>query len=178
MKCPTGDGELRRVELGPATIDVCDNCKGSWYDVGELRVLKDLEAGGDYSWIDIDIWRYPEEFQAPEQRGLPCPKDGTEMTSVRYGESGVTVDACKECRGVWLEKAEYDEIVRHLEERVNTETLGEYVKDLREEFVRMFMGAESPVEGLRHLDRVMYLMQLRFGAEHPGIAAIMRSLRL
>jgi len=176
MKCPTGDGDLRRVELGPAFIDVCDVCKGSWYDVGELRVLKDLEASGDYSWIDVDIWRHLDEFQGPEQRGLACPVDGDAMTSVRYGDSGVTVDACKACHGVWLDKNEYDLIVRHLEDRVNTESLGEYVKDLREEFVRVFMGAESPVEGLRHLDRVIYLMQLRFGAEHPGIAAVLRQI--
>lgn len=176
MKCPTGDGDLRRVQLGPAYIDVCDVCKGSWYDVGELRVLKDLEAGGDYSWIDVDIWRHLDQFQTPQQRGLPCPVDGDMLTSVRYGESGVTVDACKECHGVWLDKNEYDQIVKHLEARVNTESLGEYVKDLREEFVKVFMGAESPVEGLKHLDRVIYLMQLRMGAEHPGIAAILRQI--
>jgi Zn-finger nucleic acid-binding protein len=174
MKCPKGDGNLRRVQLGPTFIDVCDVCKGSWYDVGELRVLKDLEAGGDYSWIDVDIWRHLKEFRAPEQRGLTCPVDDAALTSVRYGETGVTVDACKKCHGVWLDKNEYDQIVKQLEQRVNTESLGEYVKDLREEFVKMFMGAESPVEGLRHLDRVIYLMQLRFGAEHPGIAAILR----
>jgi len=38
--------------------------------------------------------------------------------------------------------------VEHLEERVNTESVGEYVKDLREEFARVFTGAESPVAGL------------------------------
>lgn len=176
MKCPKCDGDLRRVQLGPAFIDVCGVCKGSWYDVGELRVLKDLEAGGDYSWIDVDIWRHVDEFQSSDQRELACPVDGGSLTSVRYGATGVTVDACKQCHGVWLDKNEYDAIVKQLEERVNTESLGEYVKDLREEFVRMFMGAESPVEGLRHLDRVIYLMQLRFGAEHPGIAAVLRQI--
>ena len=43
MKCPKQHGELREVDAGPVRIDLCPTCQGSWYDVDELRVLKDKE---------------------------------------------------------------------------------------------------------------------------------------
>jgi len=159
-------------------IDVCGTCGGTWYDVDELRVLKDRESAGDYCWIDVDLWRDPEQFQVPQQRGLTCPDCGYELTTLRYGETNVEIDACGRCRGVWLDKKEYEEIIAELENRVNTATLREYLGDLREEFLEVFTGPEGPISEFKDLDRVLYLMQLRFGAERPGLATILRSLQL
>lgn len=178
MNCPNGHGELRERTVGPVRLDVCLTCGGSWHDVGELRVLKDRESSGDYSWIDVDLWRHAEEFRTEEQRGLPCPRDSGTLTTMRYGETNVSVDACPVCHGIWLEKGDYAEIIAELEKRVNTESLKDYLSDLREEFLEVFMGSEGSASEMKDLDRVLYLMQLRFAAEHPGIAAIMRSLRL
>ena len=38
-----------------------------------------------------------------------CPADGTELR--RFERSGVQVDACPSCRGVWLDRGELDKIV-------------------------------------------------------------------
>jgi Zn-finger nucleic acid-binding protein len=38
-----------------------------------------------------------------------CPNDGTELR--RLERSGVQVDACPSCRGVWLDRGELDKIV-------------------------------------------------------------------
>jgi Zn-finger nucleic acid-binding protein len=40
---------------------------------------------------------------------LLCPTDGTELR--RFERSGVHVDACPTCRGVWLDRGELDKIV-------------------------------------------------------------------
>ena len=40
---------------------------------------------------------------------LLCPNDGTELR--RLERSGVHVDACPSCRGVWLDRGELDKIV-------------------------------------------------------------------
>ena len=40
---------------------------------------------------------------------LLCPTDGTELR--RLERSGVHVDACPTCRGVWLDRGELDKIV-------------------------------------------------------------------
>lgn len=38
-----------------------------------------------------------------------CPEDGTVLRHVE--RSGVSVDACPTCRGVWLDRGELDKIV-------------------------------------------------------------------
>jgi uncharacterized protein len=40
---------------------------------------------------------------------LLCPNDGTALR--RLERSGVHVDACPSCRGVWLDRGELDKIV-------------------------------------------------------------------
>jgi Zn-finger nucleic acid-binding protein len=40
---------------------------------------------------------------------LLCPTDGTELR--RIERSGVHVDACPTCRGVWLDRGELEKIV-------------------------------------------------------------------
>ena len=46
---------------------------------------------------------------------LLCPTDGTELR--RLERSGVHVDACPTCRGIWLDRGELDKIVER--ERAN-----------------------------------------------------------
>jgi uncharacterized protein len=38
-----------------------------------------------------------------------CPRDGTELVEVE--RAGVRIDACRECRGVWLDRGELDKIL-------------------------------------------------------------------
>jgi Zn-finger nucleic acid-binding protein len=176
MKCPNEHGDLKTTTVGTVEIDICETCGGGWYDPGELRVLKDRESLGDYRWIDVDLWKDPERFHTPDQRGLVCTRCDTEMVTLRYGETNVVLDACSTCKGVWLDKNEYDEIIAELEKRVNTTTLKGYLSDLKDEFIEIFVGREGPISGLKDLDRVLYLMQLRFGAEQPGLTAVINSV--
>ena len=167
MDCPRDHGKLTSTEVASLRIDRCAQCGGSWYDLDELRLLKDKESQGDYSWIDIDLWKDRDKFRAARQQRLTCPKAGHPMTTVHYGDSPITVDLCPKCKGVWLDKDEYDEIVSYLEKVVDSSTVGDYIEDLKDEFVEVFKGHESPISELKHLDRVLYLLQLRFKVEHP-----------
>jgi Zn-finger nucleic acid-binding protein len=38
-----------------------------------------------------------------------CPRDGTQLVEVE--RSGVRVDACRTCRGIWLDRGELDKIL-------------------------------------------------------------------
>lgn len=40
---------------------------------------------------------------------MRCPNDGSRL--VELDRSGVLVDACPECRGVWLDRGELDKIL-------------------------------------------------------------------
>jgi Zn-finger nucleic acid-binding protein len=46
MKCPKDGADLKEEELGPVKVDVCPECKGIWFDGGELDMLKHAQKGG------------------------------------------------------------------------------------------------------------------------------------
>jgi Zn-finger nucleic acid-binding protein len=176
MDCPKGHGRLEGVNVGSIRIDRCTGCGGSWHDHHELRLLKDKEAHGDYCWIDFDLWKDTNQFRADKQERYVCPRDSHPMTTVRYGESPVLIDICPQCEGVWVDRNEYDLIVAYLEDIVSTQTAGDYLKDVRDEFIEIFTGPEGPISEMEDLGRVLYLLQLRFVIEHPSLEAFLNAL--
>ena len=45
----------------------------------------------------------------PAREPLRCPNDGSRLVEVE--RSGILIDACPECRGVWLDRGELDKIL-------------------------------------------------------------------
>ena len=62
-----------------------------------LRKVKAEEAG-------------KEEEHVRELARMRCPKCGARLATAKHHD--VTVDACPECHGMWLDKGEIDEIAR------------------------------------------------------------------
>ena len=176
MDCPKCRKPLESVALGGVRVDRCAQCAGTWYDKDELRVLKDRESRGDYCWIDIDLWKDTEKFRARRQQRYSCPRDGLPMTTVHYGESSVAVDICSKCEGIWLDKGEYDEIIRYLEKVVDSSSVGDYARDIRDEFVQLLEARETPWGAAKDLARILYLLELRFVVEHPDLARVALAL--
>ncbi len=172
MHCPQCHHELEAVDVGGIHIDRCPNCEGMWFDKGELRVLKDRQAGRDYEWIHLDLWRDMEKFRAAQQDRYSCPRDGASMTTVHYDKSNVAIDVCPACDGIWLDKEGYQELLSLLEETVNASSEEDYLKDVREELARTFEGRENPVEALRDIGKILYLLELRFTVDHPTLAKL------
>ena len=175
MTCPRCGGRTRKRRIKSVQVDRCPACGGTWFAAGKLQLLKNRERAGDYCWIDIDLWRDRRQFRAGRQQRLVCPRDGRPMITVRYGTSRVRVDICSACRGIWLDRAEYDKIVAYLEKRVNTETVQGYLRDLEEEFVEFFTGRKGLTAELAGLTKVLHLLELRFTVQHPRIASTLRS---
>ncbi len=171
MNCPKCNSMLEQVRLEAVRVDRCPSCGGTWYDRNELRVLKDRESHGDYCWIDLDLWRDADRFRARRQERYACPRDGQSMTTVHYGESKVVIDICSKCQGIWLDKAEYDEILRYLERVVDSSTAGDYLGDMRHEVAEMLRLHEGPLDAMHDLSKIVYLLELRFCANHPDLAA-------
>jgi Zn-finger nucleic acid-binding protein len=51
----------------------------------------------------------PFEANEKEWRPMQCPIDGTQL--VMTERSGVEIDYCPQCRGVWLDRGELDKII-------------------------------------------------------------------
>lgn len=175
MICPRCHSATEQVDVKSVNLDRCTSCGGTWYDADELRLLKDLESHGDYRWIDFGLWRDRDKFRTDDQEELVCPRDSDVLTTVRYGDSDVRVDICVTCGGVWLDAGEYKKVLKHLEERVNEETLQDYLHDLKEEFLDIFSGPKGPRSELADFTKVLSLLQLRFAVQFPDLVAALRS---
>ena len=80
---------------------------------------------------------------------MSCPKCDTEMEALTYED--LEVDQCPSCHGVWLDKGELDEVMRHLHRRVrelvDAGTIGEGELDR----VRALLQSRRPQERFRRL---------------------------
>ena len=67
---------------------------------------------------------------------MTCPSCSGELVEIERG--GVRVDACRRCRGVWLDRGELDRIVERERKVVDG------INDDEEDFVREMTGHGKP----------------------------------
>jgi uncharacterized protein len=64
-----------------------------------------------------------------------CPRDGTELVEIE--RSGVRIDACRTCRGVWLDRGELEKILERESKAIDNRDHED------EEFLREVTGKSS-----------------------------------
>jgi Zn-finger nucleic acid-binding protein len=165
--CPECGEKLKPTSLIRVSVDQCPKCKGVWFDHDELRVAKD-HADSDLNWLDFEIWKHEDQF-AVEPRDLKCPACRTELVAIRYGSTRVTIDYCRNCKGIWLDRGEFKQIIDALEREVTTKTVPEYIKASIEEARELVTGHEGFLSEWRDLKTVLWLLELRFFVEHPRL---------
>ena len=114
MRCPTCDASLTTIEYEGIHLDACPEGCGEWLDASELRHV-----------VQVREKRFNEEERcavaaaakitpmplAEHDRDLTCPKCGAPTTPVNYGgDTGIVIDRCGGCRGIWLDAGELDNI--------------------------------------------------------------------
>lgn len=114
MKCPQCKSGLEAISYEGIHIETCPACHGEWLDGGELgHINRAREARFD-----------PEERRAVAaavkikgvklsdvDRDLACPKCGGQTDAVNFGgNSGIIIDRCTKCGGIWLDAEELEKI--------------------------------------------------------------------
>lgn len=174
MICPDCQSTLEQADLHGVRIDECPNCRGRWFDRDELRRAKD-RTDDDLRWLDFDPFA-ADVGAAATAKGPLCPRDSIKMGSIAYEESGVRVDKCAKCHGVWLNHDEFEKIVRHLEAEVNSETAADYGREAGRQLAQIFAGPEGPLSETRDLFAVLHLLRQRLGVEHRELQGIVDHL--
>ena len=154
-------------EIGEVKIDECPQCQGMWFDQGEFHAAKD-QADPDLNWMDFDIWKHEDRFQI-STHPLKCPKDGKPMVAVDYDETGVEIDVCAECRGVWLDKGEFAKIIAALVQELETKDVSDYVKASLEEAREVVTGPDKFASEWKDFTTVLRLLQYRIFSEKPRL---------
>ena len=89
MECPSCNISLTERSVQDIKVNECQQCKGVWFEDGELREVKDI-AEPDTNWMDFEIWKHEDRF-ASEPRNLACPKCNQNMVAVDYDKTGVMI---------------------------------------------------------------------------------------
>lgn len=107
MKCPKCHTESFAVfSVQGVAVDRCSSCHGIWFDEQELaqlltedaRQLSPLREGSEKTELDA-------------KRGN-CPRDDSSLLRVYSAVNrSVVVDACLQCRGIWLDGGEFEKLL-------------------------------------------------------------------
>ncbi len=121
MKCPRCSSELKTIDYEGAQIETCPDCGGEWLDQGELkRIVQTVEESfpqdmrDSLDAVNKNIYSIDESVE----NQLSCPKCPTiELNRFNYASSsGIAIDKCPECAGIWLDKNEIEHVQVLVEE--------------------------------------------------------------
>ena len=160
QNCPVCDGrKLDQYEARKVIFESCPQCHGMFLDHHELSTLRDRMDSDN--WVKLRL--IDKEDQSVHQdsaspSGRICPHcANVEMAATSYGQTDVMVDYCPECRGIWLDGWEMQEILRQLKEKLAAMPASDIKKklgaELRDVFVRRDVTWDEILNARRHSRR-------------------------
>ncbi|WP_425396620.1 zf-TFIIB domain-containing protein [Aeoliella sp.] len=97
-KCNQTSLKPHKFKNTDVVVDVCQRCKGIWFDANELNELLPVAS---------------KDLQVPKDAkptGMTCPKCLVPLEAFSYPQTCVEIDMCSKCNGLWLYKSELKEI--------------------------------------------------------------------
>jgi Zn-finger nucleic acid-binding protein len=167
MNCPVDGSALQENRIGHVAVHECPQCNGMWFDEGELEKARD-EANPNLSWMDFNLWKSPQKYQVSVHH-LTCPRDQRAMAMVVDEHSGIGVDICLECHGIWLESGEFQRILDALENEMASMPEGEYLRDSLREAGELLRSPGQFVSQWQHFTTVLRLMEFRVLSRNPRL---------
>jgi Zn-finger nucleic acid-binding protein len=77
---------------------------------GQLKVLAESQLEQELPpLLEIDE-------SSMRHSGRVCPEDGFELVEYEFGGSGIKLDQCLSCRGVWLDQGELKKLMAYVYE--------------------------------------------------------------
>lgn len=174
MKCPKCNKNLEGIKINSVKVDRCKNCGGLWFDKDKLKIVRD-HRDENLSWLDFDLWKDRNKLTT-SGKSIDCPRDGKPLFKIKYNGTGVMVDVCLNCRGIWLDKNELDKIISALKAKISSKTIPEYLNDLSGEVKELVVHPNQAEIELKHIMILMKLLEYRFVAQHPKIVEIISVL--
>ncbi len=116
MICPTCNSDMIVVEHNRIELDYCTNCRGVWFDSGELELL--LESM-NLEGADLFLGNILDSVEAKSsEKKRRCPTCGRKMNKTMIGQDReVLIDICPQGDGVWFDGGEVGELIRQVAEK-------------------------------------------------------------
>ncbi len=113
MVCPACKHDMIVIEYHNTELDCCNNCKGVWFDFGELELLLRSQALKEQKEFFDGILKSQEATSSEEKR--TCPICGQKMKkTVIGGQPQILVDACRNSHGLWFDGGEVTQLIKRL----------------------------------------------------------------
>ncbi len=109
--CPACRKDMHMININGADLEACsEGCGGIWFDSAELFRL-DTEEKGEGSEVLKKLFSLAAMGKTDTPEKKECIKCGNKMKRHEYREgSGVFVDECYSCGGLWLDGGELKSI--------------------------------------------------------------------
>jgi Zn-finger nucleic acid-binding protein len=173
MDCPNKHGELVSMLFHNTEVDYCPDCLGIWFDEHEFELSKD-DKDAQLNWMDFDIWRDKGKFHL-SQTDRRCPVCKIPFVEVHYDESNVKIDFCKHCRGIWLDRGEFKQIMVYLRKKSDYEILHHYTKNLVVQLWEVFAGPQKFREELTDFLMLLKLFNYKFVTQYPFLNSLIEN---
>jgi len=105
---------LDRTTIGGVEVDICPQCGGIWLDRGELEKLgatDNSELDNLRSALGVETKVPP----VPSENTSPCPVCDGSLHEYKLGN--IQVDICDTCKGIWLDKGEFDQALAVIKDK-------------------------------------------------------------
>ena len=168
MNCPKCEGKLKQKLFNNVSIHECDSCFGMWFDKEELNRAKD-STDEDLRWLDFDIFEQKQNKYFKKESSRVCPRDESKLKTFTYFNSKISIEVCSMCQGIWLDSEEFERIIKYLEDKVVSETSGDYAKELARQFGEMLKDPSHLGSEAKDFIAVLKLAGKRVEAEHPDL---------
>ncbi len=114
MRCPSCSERLEEIDYEGIRIETCPKCGGEWLDATELgHVVAAREVRFDENErraVAAAVKITPVNIQDAD-RDLKCPKCAGRTDALNYGgDTGIVIDKCTCCAGIWLDGDELEKI--------------------------------------------------------------------
>ena len=110
MHCPKCSAEMEITSYDEIKIDRCINCKGLWFQTGELAALRNDIWMADYILDEGDVKVGKKHNQII---AVNCPECDTEMKLESDDEQPhIIYETCPNGHGTYLDAGEFTDIVR------------------------------------------------------------------
>ncbi len=120
MNCPQCSSNLNQTVYEDVPIDACDACGGEFIGGGKLGQIVRTRQERFSPELKATLADHRPKFGGTgtqPDRALCCPGCGETMRVVNYsGDSGVFVDRCDSCDGLWLDHEELEKVQVVLEQ--------------------------------------------------------------
>ena len=114
MRCPHCDTTLSTIDYEGVAIETCGSCGGEWLDDTELghivRIREETFSDEERRILD-GATKIPGIPVADAGRDIVCPTCSATTVPVNYGgDTGIIIDRCPECHGIWLDGGELEKV--------------------------------------------------------------------